>query len=92
MADAARGQRKSAAKAARRRPLVAEKKFQVSSASLVGRIQAALMGSIVRCMMPSNLFEIGIGHVVVARALLAGLLGCAFPVDVFCLGVRATSD
>jgi len=39
--------------------------------------------------MSSTLFEIGIGHVIVARALPSGLLGCAyFLVDVFCLGVK----
>jgi hypothetical protein len=39
--------------------------------------------------MPSTLFDIGIGHVVVARLLPSGLLGCAyFLVDVFCLGIK----
>ena len=90
MADAAQRQRKLAAKAARRKAVVAEKKkFEVSSVSLVGRIRLASKGSIVRCMMPSTLFEIGIGHVVVARSLPSGLLGCAyFLIDVFCLGVK----
>jgi hypothetical protein len=90
MADAAQRQRKLAAKAAHRKAVVAEKKkLEVSSASLVGRIRAASKGPIVRCVMPSTLFEIGIGHVIVARALPSGLLGCAyFLVDVFCLGVK----
>lgn len=90
MVNAAQRQRKLAAKAARRKAVVAQKKkFEVSSASLVGRIRVASKGSIVRCMMPSTLFEIGIGHVVVARALPSGLLGCAyFLLDVFCLGVK----
>jgi len=88
--DAARRQRKLAVKAARRKAVVAEKKkFEVSSAILVGRIRVASKGPIVRCMIPSTLFEIGIGHVVVARALPSGLLGCAyFLIDVFCLGVK----
>src|SRR5208337_2598135 len=90
MADAAQRQRKLAAKVARRKAVVAEnKKFAVSLTSLVGRVRVASKGPIVRCMMPSTLFEIGIGHVVVARALPSGLLGCAyFLVDVFCLGVK----
>ncbi len=90
MADAAQRQRKLVAKAARRKAIVAEKKMlEVSSTSLVGRIRVATKGSVVRCIMSSTLFEIGIGHVIVARALPSGLLGCAyFLVDVFCLGVK----
>jgi hypothetical protein len=90
MADAAQRQRKLAAKTARRKAVVAaKKKLEVASASLVGRIRVASKGAVVRCVMPSTLFEIGIGHVVVARALPSGLLGCAyFLVDVFCLGVK----
>ena len=90
MADAAQRQRKLAAKAARRKAVVAEKKkLEMSSASLVGRIRVASKGPFVRCLMPSTLFEIGMGHVVVARALPSGLLGCAyFLLDVFCLGIK----
>ncbi|HMB83682.1 MAG TPA: hypothetical protein VKI40_06465 [Terriglobales bacterium] len=90
MADAAQRQRKLAAKAARRKAVVAgKKKLEVSSASLVGRIRVASKGPFVRCLMPSTLFDIGIGHVVVARLLPSGLLGCAyFLVDVFCLGIK----
>ena len=90
MADAAQRQRKLVAKAARRKAIVAGKKMlEVSSASLVGRIRVATKGAVVRCIMSSTLFEIGIGHVIVARALPSGLLGCAyFLIDVFCLGVK----
>jgi hypothetical protein len=39
--------------------------------------------------VPTNLFEAGIGTVLVARRLPSGMLGCAwFLVDVFCLGVK----
>src|SRR3954470_1751835 len=90
MADAAHRQRRLAAKVARRKAVVAGKRMlEASSASLVGRIRVAAKGSVVRCMMSSTLFEIGIGHVIVARALPSGLLGCAyFLLDVFCLGVK----
>jgi hypothetical protein len=90
MANAAQRQRKLAAKVARRKAVVAGKKnLEVSSASLVGRIRVASKGPFVRCLMPSTLFDIGIGHVVVARLLPSGLLGCAFfLVDVFCLGIK----
>ncbi len=90
MADAANRQRRLAAKAARRKAVVGGKRLlEASSSSLVGRIRVAAKGSVVRCIMSSTLFEIGIGHVIVARALPSGLLGCAyFLVDVFCLGVK----
>ena len=90
MADAAQRQRKLAAKAARRKAAVAEKKkTEGSSASLAGRIRVAAQGPIVHCLVPTNLFEAGIGTVLVARRLPSGMLGCAwFLVDVFCLGVK----
>ena len=90
MADAAQRQRKLAAKAARRKAAVAEKKKKEgSSTTLAGRIRMAAMGPIVHCLMPTNLFEAGIGNVLVARRLPSGMLGCAwFLVDVFCLGVK----
>jgi hypothetical protein len=90
MVDAAHHQRRLAAKAARRKAVVAAKrKLDASATSLVGRIRVAAKGAVVRCIMSSALFEIGIGHVIVARALPSGLLGCAyFLVDVFCLGVK----
>lgn len=79
MANAAQRQLKLAAKAARRKAIVAgKKKLEVSSASLIGRIRVASKGPFVRCLMSSTLFDIGIGHIVVARLLPSGLLGCAF--------------
>jgi hypothetical protein len=90
MINAAQRQRQLAAKAARRKAVLAGKKMlEASSASLPGRIRMASKGPFVRCVVPSTLFEIGIGHVVVARAMPSGLLGCAyFLVDVFCLGIK----
>jgi hypothetical protein len=90
MGDAAQRQRQLAAKAARRKAAVTEKKkAEGSSASLAGRIRMAAKGPIVYCLMPTNLFEAGIGTVLVARRLPSGMLGCAwFLVDVFCLGVK----
>jgi hypothetical protein len=90
MADAAQRQRKLAAKLARRKAVVAEKrKVGVLPTGLAGRIRVASKGRVIHCVMPSGLFEIGIGHIIVARALPSGQLGCAwFLVDVFCLGVK----
>ncbi|MBI2918330.1 MAG: hypothetical protein HYY01_10085 [Chloroflexi bacterium] len=40
------------------------------------------------CMVPSNLFDVGLGHVVVAREVAPGKIAlAAFLLDVFCLGV-----
>jgi hypothetical protein len=90
MSDAAQRQRRLAAKAARRKAVVAAKRMlEASSSSLVGRIRVAAKGPVVRCLVPSTLFDLGIGHVIIARALPSGLLGCAFfLVDVFCLGIK----
>jgi hypothetical protein len=90
MQTAAQRQRKLAAKTARRKAVLAGKKvLETSLTSLAGRVSVATKGRIVKCLMLSSLFEQGIGHVVVARALPSGLVGCAFfLVDVFCLGVK----
>lgn len=88
--DAAQRQRKLAAKAARRKAVVTEKKkAELLGGSVTSQIRVAAKGPIARCTMPSNLFDVGIGVVIVARKLPSGLLGCAFfLLDVFCLGVK----
>jgi hypothetical protein len=88
--DAAQRQRKLAAKAVRRKAVVAEKKkAAMFGGSVTGQVKVAAKGAIVRCTMPSNLFDIGMGLVLVARRLPSGLLGCGFfLLDVFCLGVK----
>jgi hypothetical protein len=90
MADAAQRQRRLAAKAARRKAIVAEKKkLDPSSLGLAGRVRLAATFPIARCVMPAGLFDIGIGHVILARALPQGIVSCGFfLVDVFCLGVK----
>ncbi len=41
------------------------------------------------CVVPANLFEIGIGEIFMSRRLPDGNLGIsAFIVDIFCLGVK----
>jgi hypothetical protein len=90
MGSTAQHQRRKAAKAARRKAIVAEKKRLGSSTNdPAGRIRFAAKCPIALCVMPSGLFEIGIGHIVIARKLPSGLLGCGyFLVDAFCLGVK----
>jgi hypothetical protein len=88
--DAAQRQRKLAARAARRKAVVAEKKkLAILESSSDGRIKLAAKGPIVRCTMPTGLFEVGMGLILVARRVPSGLLGCGFfLLDVFCLGVK----
>ena len=90
MAGSAQHQRQKAAKAARRKEIVAEKrKVELTSSSLAGRVRLAAGCPLSLCVMPSTLFEIGIGHIIVARELPSGLLGCGiFLVDPFCLGLK----
>ena len=90
MRNAAQNQRRLAAKTARRKAVVTQKRsLEASSTSLVGRVRVAAKGAIIKCTRTETLFEIGIGHVIVARALPTGLIGCAhFLVDTFCLGIK----
>jgi hypothetical protein len=90
MANSNQRQRKLAAKVAHRKAAVAEKKrMGLPAISLLARVTAASKGSIVYCVMSSTLFDVGIGHAVIARRLPSGLLGCAwFMVDVWCLGIK----
>ncbi len=90
MADVAQRLRRMAAKAARRKAVVAEKKkLEARPISLAGRVRLASKSPVARCVMSSVLFESGIGHIIVARELPSGLLGCGyFLIDPFCLGVK----
>lgn len=90
MADAAQRQRRLAAKTARRKAVVAEKKkVPITPHGIGGSVRLAAQGPIALCVMPAGLFEIGIGHVVVARTLPTGQIGCGFfLVDPLCLGVK----
>jgi hypothetical protein len=90
MLNAAQRQRKLAAKVAKRKAVVAQKrKAEAGQASLGGLVRLAAKGPIVHCLMPANLFGMGMGTIVVARRSPSGLLGCAyFLVDTYCLGVK----
>jgi hypothetical protein len=90
IASSTQHQRRKAAKAARRKAIVAEKKRLGSTVTgLAERVRFAAKFPIASCLMPSQLFETGIGNIVIARRLPSGLLACGlFLVDTFCLGVK----
>jgi len=79
-----------AAKAARRKAVVAEKKqAERSVQSLAGRVAVAASSPVERSIRTAALFEVGIGHVILAKRLPTNAIGCAFfLVDVYCLGVK----
>lgn len=90
MASSRDRNRKLAARAARRKAVVATKKqAERLAASPAAKVAAAAMGPVERCLRLPEMFTIGIGHVVLARRLPSGALGCGlFLVDVYCLGVK----
>lgn len=83
-------QQKQAAKEVRRRQAVAAKQqMERSASSLAGRIAAAAASPVERCLRLTDIEAAGIGHVILAKRLPSGLLGCGFfLVDLLCLGVK----
>jgi hypothetical protein len=86
--DARQRQKKLARKAAKRKAALASKK----SMGLVGsarQILPAASGPIHECLMPEELFDVGIGNVIVSRTMPTGLIGASFfLVDIYCLGIK----
>ena len=85
-------QQKQAAKAVRRRQAVTAKQQTARLASsLSGRIATAAASPVERCLRLDDMVASGIGHVILAKRLPSGALGCAFfLVDLLCLGVKDT--
>lgn len=83
-------QQKQAAKAVRRRQAVAAKQRAERAASTPSaRIAAAAESPVDRCLRTADTQASGIGHVILAKRLPSGTLGCAFfLVDLLCLGVK----
>ena len=83
-------QQKQAAKAVRRRQAVAAKQqTERAAASLPARIAAASAAPLDRCLRTADAQAAGIGHVILAKRLPSGALGCGFfLVDLLCLGVK----
>jgi hypothetical protein len=90
MGNPAQRQRRIAAKAARRKAVVAgKKKSPISSYDVAGGVRLASRGAIARCVISSVMFEHGIGYVAIARELPKGMLGCGFfLIDTFFRGVK----
>ena len=83
-------QQKQAAKAVRRRQLVAAKQqAERAASSRPARIAAAAASPVERCLRLAEIQSAGIGHVILAKRLPSGALGCGFfLVDILCLGVK----
>jgi hypothetical protein len=79
-----------AAKANRRKAIVAEKrKAEMLAASLSERVRRAALSPIQHCVVTDSLFEVGTGMVVLARGATPDYLAMgAFLVDVFCVGIK----
>src|SRR5215467_8568659 len=90
--DARKRQQKLAKKAAKRKAVVATKKSLGEAGGLVSHTRQIMPNAstpIHECLIPDNLFELGIGNVIVSRKLPNGFIGAAFfLVDVFCLGIK----
>lgn len=83
--DERRRQKKLAKKAAERKARQAERK----SPSTGGSAAVAARFPIGDCLVPTSMFEEGIGHVVLTRLLPHGEVAVAgFLVDTYCLGVK----
>lgn len=76
-------------KAARRKTVLAEKRRAESlNASPDARISRAIGGPIHRCVVHEELFETGMGTLVVVRGAPGELVLCGFLLDVYCLGIK----
>jgi len=86
--DEKRRQQKLARKAARRKARLASQKTAWSPGSRVSPAQAVNY-PIQDCLVPEQLFEVGLGQLILTRSLPSGDLAMAvFLLDVFCLGVK----
>lgn len=90
--DARKRQQKLAKKAAKRKAVLATKKYVGQGESFVARVGQTLPAAaapIHECLMPERLFDLGLGSVIVSRRMPNGFMSTAvFLVDVFCLGIK----
>jgi hypothetical protein len=83
---------KRAAKANRRKAVVAEKrKLEVLNDTLTAKVLRVAQAPIQHCLVPERLFDSGIGTVVLARGSTRHSLTVGvFLVDTWCLGIKDT--
>jgi hypothetical protein len=81
---------KRAAKANRRKVVVAEKrKLEMLKDTLAERVVRAASAPIRHCLVPETLFDDGIGTVILARGMTSSHLTLGvFLVDTWCLGIK----
>lgn len=76
-------------KAARRKAVLAEKRqAERLSASPAAKISRAVGGPIHRCLVHEDLFEAGMGTLIVVRGAPGEMVMCSFLLDVYCLGIK----
>jgi hypothetical protein len=88
--DPRQRQKTAAKKKARREKRKAERGASSSPSDFYGTSRHQVRAAPIHaCFMTAQLFEIGIGHVVIARRLPSGLIAVGFfMVDAYCLGVK----
>jgi hypothetical protein len=81
---------KRARKAQRRKQMVVQKRrAEILEASLPARVLRAAQAPIQHCLLTEDLFEMGMGTLILARGVTTHHLAVAsFLLDVFCLGVK----
>ncbi|HXO70394.1 MAG TPA: hypothetical protein VN838_15635 [Bradyrhizobium sp.] len=81
---------KRARKAQRRKQVVAEKRrTEALDAGLPARVLRAAEAPIQHCLLSADLFELGIGTIILARGVTRHHLAVGiFLLDVFCLGIK----
>ena len=88
--DQKRLQKKLAKKAAKRKSALAEKKKRGGFSVTKGQfLWAASVSPIHECLVPRDIFDRGIGDVIISRRMPDGSISASvFLVDTFCLGVK----
>lgn len=83
-------QKKLAKKSAKRKRVLAEKKRgEGASVTKDQLLWAASVAPIHECFVPREIFDQGIGNVIISRRMLDGSISASvFLVDTFCLGVK----
>lgn len=83
--DPKKRQKKLAKKASKRKEKISQINAESSKANAYGLANLPIH----ECLVPDNMFEIGLGHVFISRKMISGGITLSvFMVDTFCLGVK----